>query len=189
VTILIAGLILFIGSHSIRMAAPGLRDAAIARMGEGGYKGLYSIVALIGFVLIVWGFGRTAAEPDFLYAPPFWLRHVTELLVLVALILAVASVLPPSHISTLAGQPLVIGTAIWAVAHLFVNGAVGTTVLFGVFLVWALIDWIAQRARPAVAKSPPSWRSDIIAVVAGVVIYGVLVWRAHLWLFGVSPIG
>lgn len=188
-TILIAGLILFIGSHSMRIVAPGARDAAIARMGEGGYKGLYSVVALIGFVLIIWGFGRTASDPDFLYAPPFWLRHVTELLVLVALILAVASALPPSHISTLAGQPLVIGTAIWALAHLFVNGEIGTTVLFGVFLIWAVIDWIAQRARPKVARPAPSWRFDAIAVVAGVVVYGVLVWQAHLWLFGVSPIG
>ena len=186
--ILIAGLILFLGAHSIRIVATGGRDAAIRRLGEGPYKGLYSLVALIGFVLIVWGFGQTAAEPAIIYAPPFWLRHVTELLMLVALILAVASGLPPGHISRSVRNPLLIATVIWAAAHLFVNGAVGTTVLFGAFLAWAVIDLVAQRWRPAVAKPPPSWRFDAIAVVVGALIYGLLVWRAHLWLFGVSPI-
>lgn len=186
--ILIIGLILFLGAHSIRVVAPGGREAAIERLGEGPYKGLYSLVALIGFVLVVWGFGQAAADPAFLYAPPFWLRHVTELLMLVALVLAVASGLPPSHIGRAVRHPLLIATIIWAVAHLFVNGEIATTVLFGAFLVWAVVDLIAQRWRPAAAGRPPSWRFDAVAVVAGAVIYGLLVWRAHLWLFGVSPV-
>lgn len=186
--VLILGLILFLGVHSVRMLAPGGRDAAIGGFGEGAYKGAYTLASLIGLVLIVWGFGRTASDPAFLYVPPFWLRHATELLVLVALVLAVASALPPSHIGRAVRHPLLVGTAIWAVAHLFVNGEVGTTILFGAFLIWAVVDLIAQRIRPAKPKAPPSWRFDIIAVVAGAAIYGLLVWRAHLWLFGVSPI-
>ncbi|MCB1497434.1 MAG: NnrU family protein [Bauldia sp.] len=186
--ILVVGLILFLGAHSFRMLAPAGRDAALGKLGEGPYKGAYAVVSLIGFVLIIWGFGRTASDSAFLYAPPFWLRHVTELLVLVALILAVASALPPSHISRAVRHPLLIGTMLWAVAHLFVNGEVGTTLLFGAFLIWAVLDLVSQGRRPATAKAPPSWRFDIIAVVAGAVIYGLLVWRAHLWLFGVSPI-
>ncbi|MCB1486966.1 MAG: NnrU family protein [Bauldia sp.] len=186
--ILVIGLVLFLGVHSFRMLAPAGRLAAIGKMGEGPYKGAYTLVSLIGIVLIIWGFGETASDPVFLYATPVWLRHATELLVLVALILAVASALPSSHISRAVRHPLLIGTAIWAVAHLFVNGEVGTTVLFGAFLVWALIDLVSQGSRPATAKPPPSWRFDAIAVIVGAVIYGLLVWRAHLWLFGVSPI-
>ncbi len=187
--ILIVGLILFLGVHSIRILAPGGRDALIARIGEGPYKGAYALVSVIGFVLIVWGFGRTASDPAFLYAPPSWLRHATELLVLVALILAIASALPPSHISRAVRHPLLIGTLIWAVAHLFVNGAVGTTVLFGTFLVWAVVDLVAQGSRPVKSRAPASWRFDIIAIVIGAALYGLLVWRVHLWLFGVSPLG
>lgn len=187
--ILIIGLIVFLGAHTFRTIAPAGREAAIARLGESGYKGLFTITSLIGFVLIVWGFARTAGAPEFLYAPPFWLRHVTELLVLVALILAVASSLPPSHISKIARHPLLVGTLLWALAHLFVNGEVGTTVLFGAFLIWAIVDLFGQRGRAAVDKpAAPSWRNDILAVVVGAAVYGVLVWRAHQWLFGVSPI-
>jgi uncharacterized membrane protein len=109
-------------------------------------------------------------------------------MVLIALILAVASALPPSHISRAVRHPLLIGTIIWAVAHLFVNGDVGTTLLFGAFLIWAVLDLVAQGRRPATEKAPPSWRFDVIAVLVGAVICGLMVWRAHLWLFGVSPI-
>jgi uncharacterized membrane protein len=188
VIILILGLILFLGIHSIRVVAPAGRDAMIGRMGEGPFKGLYSIVSLIGFVLIVWGFALTAGEPTFLYAPPFWLRHVTELVMLVALILAIASGMPASHIQQAVRNPLLIATILWAGAHLFVNGTVGTTVLFGAFLVWAVVVLVAQRSQPAAARPAASWRFDVIAVVVGAVLYGLLVWRAHLWLFGVSPI-
>lgn len=187
--ILIIGLVVFLGAHTFRAIAPSGREAAIARFGENGYKGLFTITSLIGIVLIIWGFARTTGAPEFLYAPPFWLRHITELLVLVALILAVASSLPPSHIGRLVRHPLLLGTLLWAVAHLFVNGEVATTVLFGAFLAWAIIDLFGQRGRAAASEpAAPSWRNDILAVLIGAAVYGVLVWRAHQWLFGVSPI-
>lgn len=189
-SILVLGLVLFLGVHSVRMIAPAGRDAMIPRLGDGPYKGLYSLVSAIGFVLIVWGFARASSDTGTLYVPPFWLRHVTETAVLVALILAVASNFPGSRIRRWVRNPLLIATILWAIAHLFVNGDTAGVVLFGAFLAWAILDlWSSsQRPRP-VNLPPPSTTADIIAVVAGAALYGLLVWRLHFWLFGVSPIG
>ena len=186
--LLIVGLILFLGAHSMRMAAPSLRDGMIARLGEGSFKGLYSLVSLIGIVLIVWGFARASDDPDFLYLPPGWARHVAEALMLPALVLFVASVLPGGRIKRAMHHPLLLSVLLWAIAHLFVNGDLAGVVLFGAVLIWAVADLFAQRFRPAtrIAVSS-SWTYDIIAVVAGAGLYAVLVWRLHFWLFGVSP--
>ncbi|WP_421723247.1 NnrU family protein [Bauldia sp.] len=184
--LLIVGLILFLGVHSFRMASPGTRDALIARWGEGPYKGLYSLVALVGFALIIWGFSRTMSAPEFLYFPAFNLRYLVAGMMLVALILAVASGTPGSYIARTVRNPLLIATILWAAAHLIVNGETATTVLFGAFLVWALADLIAQHWRPAAERPPADWRYDAVAVVAGVVLYVVLVVWAHQWLFGVG---
>ncbi|KAB2873472.1 MAG: NnrU family protein [Bauldia sp.] len=188
-SILVIGLILFLGVHSLRLIAPVVRGGIIARLGEGPYKSIYSLASGIGFILIVWGFARASADYGLVYVPSAWLRHVTMALMLVALILAVASVLPPGRIKRAVRHPLLIGAVIWAVAHLFVNGELAGLVLFGAFLVWAVVDLSAQTSRPVDASAPPSPTSDIVAVVAGAALYALLVWRLHAWLFGVSPIG
>jgi uncharacterized membrane protein len=185
---LILGLILFLGAHSMRMAAPSLRDGLIARLGEGPFKGLYSLVSLVGIILIVWGFARASDDPDFLYLPPIWTRHVAETLMLPALVLFVASLLPGGRIKRAVHHPLLIAALLWAVAHLFVNGDLAGVVLFGAVLIWAAADLLSQRFRPAKEIAvPSSWTYDIVAVVAGVGLYALLVWRLHFWLFGVSP--
>jgi len=137
VELLIIGLVLFLGVHSFGMTAPTGREALIGRLGEGGYKGLYSVIALAGFVMIIWGFSRTASAPAFLYVPFYGLRHLTELLMLIALVLAVASCAPRGSIASAVRHPLLVATILWAIAHLIVNGEIGTTVLFGAFLVAA----------------------------------------------------
>ena len=187
-TILIIGLVVFLGGHSFHALMPAQRKAAIARLGEQGYKGVFSIVSLIGFALIIWGFALAAADPRTLYVPPFWLRHLTEALMLLALVLAIASVLPSGYIGRFFRHPLLIATILWAGAHLIVNGELATTLLFGAFLVWAVLDLFAQKGRLKIVRNAPSWRFDVIAVVVAGVVYGLLVWRVHLWLFGVSPI-
>jgi len=187
VFILVIGLIVFLGVHSVRVVAPGWRDGLVARLGEGPYKGVYTVVSLVGFGLIVWGFSRASAETGMAYIPPGGLRRVTEAVMLPALILAVASALPPGYIRRTVRHPLLIGTALWALGHLLVNGETAAVVLFGAFLAWALVDLAAQsgRPRPPMAKASPAY--DVVAVVAGAALYGALVWRLHEWAFGVSP--
>ena len=185
--ILIVGLVVFLGVHSLRMVAPGWRDGMVERLGEGAWKGVYSVVALAGFALIIWGFARAATETGMVYVPPLGLRHLTFALMLPALILAVASALPPGHIRRIARHPLLIGTALWAFAHLLVNGELAAVVLFGAFLAWAVIELAAQTGRPRAPIARPSATYDLAAVVAGLALYGALVWRLHEWAFGVSP--
>jgi uncharacterized membrane protein len=184
---LVAGLILFLGGHSFRIFAPGSRDRLVARLGEGPYKGIYTVASLAGFALIIWGFSRALAETGMVYAPPAGLRHVNFALMLPALILAVASLLPPGHIRCTARHPLLIGTALWAFAHLIVNGETAAVVLFGAFFAWAIVELLAQSWRPRVPTARPSTAYDIAAVLAGAALYGALVWRLHEWAFGVSP--
>lgn len=185
--ILVAGLILFLGVHSFRILAPGSRDRLVVRLGEGAYKGIYSGASLAGFALIIWGFSHASAETGMVYATPAGLRHVNFALMLPALILAVASVLPPGHIRRTARHPLLIGTALWAFAHLIVNGETAAVVLFGGFFAWALVELVAQSWRPVTGVARPSAAYDLAAVLAGVALYGALVWRLHEWAFGVSP--
>lgn len=185
--ILVAGLILFLGVHSFRMVAPGSRDRLVARLGEGAFKGIYSGISLAGFALIIWGFARASAETGMVYAPPMELRHVNFALMLPALILAVASVLPPGHIRRFVRHPLLIGTALWAFAHLIVNGETAAVVLFGAFLAWAVVELAAQAWRGLGPIARPSAAYDLAAVLVGIVLYGALVWHLHEWAFGVSP--
>jgi uncharacterized membrane protein len=186
VVILIVGLVVFLGVHSLRMVAPGWRDGMVESLGEGAWKGVYSVIALAGFALIIWGFARAAPETGMVYVPPIGLRHLTFALMLPALILAVASALPPGHIRRIARHPLLIGTALWAFAHLLVNGELAAVVLFGAFLAWAVIELAAQTGRPRAPIVKPSATYDLAAVVAGLALYGALVWRLHEWAFGVS---
>ncbi len=186
-TILVLGLVVFLGVHSLRIIAPGWRDRVTARLGEGPFKGLYSLVALIGFVLIIWGFSRAAGGGFMLYAPAPGLFVLPAIVMAPALILAVASALPPGHIKRAVRNPLLIGTILWAGAHLFVNGEIAAVVLFGAFLVWAILDLWAQPAKADLPMPEASVAYDVAAVAAGLVLYAALVWRLHEWAFGVSP--
>ena len=187
--VLVIGLILFLGPHSLGLIAPKWREGTRARIGEGAYKAAHSIVSLIGIVLLVWGFALASANPSVLYSPAPGLHFVPETLMLVALVLFVASLLPAGHIKRFVGHPLLIATVLWSASHLFVNGDSAGVVLFAAFLVWAAVSLLAvwRKPQPALRAAPPALGSDIIAIVVGVVLYGALVWRVHFWLFGVSP--
>jgi uncharacterized membrane protein len=189
VTVLVVGLIVFLGLHSLRIVLPGLRERMIARLGEGAFKGLYTVASLIGFALIIWGFGLARAQSGLVYEPAgSGLRRVTEALMLPALILAVASAVPHGYIRRAVRHPLLIGTILWASAHLLVNGETAAVVLFGTFLAWAVIDLAAQAGRSRAPAPKPSPAYDVVAVLVGVALYGALVWRVHEWAFGVSPL-
>ena len=187
--VLIVGLVLMLGVHSIKVLAPGWRGAALARLGEGPYKGLYSLVSLLGLVLVVWGFARAWEAPVFVYTPPAWGRHLTMALMIPALILLFASLLPAGGIKRYVRHPLLTATMLWALAHLIANGDLAGVVLFGAILAWAVIDRLAQPSKSnAEAADGKFGKGDFAAVLAGIVLYIVLVAGLHYWLFGVSPI-
>ena len=191
-SVLVAGLVLFLGMHSIRIFADGLRSAQVARMGEARWKLVYTVVSLAGFGLIIYGYGLAYQNPVVLWNPPLWTRHVAALLVLIAFILFAASFVRLTRIRAAVGHPMVASVKVWAFAHLLANGTLADVVLFGSFLAWAVVDYISLRRRDRAAgrEIPPgSLARDAIAVVAGVVLYVVFALWLHGWLFGVRPFG
>ena len=192
-TLLLVGLLLFLGSHSVRIFAEDWRTARIAGMGANGWKGAYSLVAIAGFVLIVIGYGQARLDPVVLYAPPTWTRHLAALLTLPAFILLAASKGPVTRIKAAVGHPMVAGVKLWAFAHLIANGTLADVVLFGSFLAWAVADFIAARRRDRVAgtvyvASGPIAR-DFVTVAIGSVLWIVFALWLHGPLIGVRPFG
>ncbi len=188
-SLLVLGLLLFLGTHTIPVVAPRWRQGMIARLGEAPFKGLYALASLVGFVFIIWGFAKASTHPALIYTPALGARRITAALMPFALILAVASVLPPGRIKRWVRHPLLIGTILFAVGHLLANGDLAGIILFGAFLLWAIVD-LASAFRWSPATTPAgglSTAGDVAAIVAGLVLYGLLVWRLHYWLFGVSP--
>lgn len=187
--VLIIGLVVFLGVHSIAMAAPGLRTRIIARIGEQPWKGLYSLIAAAGFVLILYGFHLAREFPVVLYSPPVWLRYITFILMLPVFPLLIAAYLP-GRIKTAMKHPLLNAVKLWALAHLLSNGMLADALLFGAFLVWAGVDRMSLKRRAQVVPSAPAGRfNDLIAVAAGLALYILFIEWAHLRLFGVSPLG
>ncbi len=187
-SILIAGLVVFFGVHAVSIFNEPWRDSMVAKLGEWPWKGMYSMAAIIGFLLIVWGYGLARVDPVVLYSPPMWLRHVS-LLVLVPVFPLLLATYLPGRIQVVTRHPMLIATKLWAVAHLLANGTLADVLLFGSFLVWAVIDRISmkhrtQRLIPGVA---PSRFNDTIAVLFGLVLYTGFVLWLHAWLIGVSP--
>ena len=186
---LILGLVIFLGAHSIAIVAPGWRDAMAARLGRFAWQGIYALVSLVGFVLIVRGFGAARAEASVLYAAPAGLRHLSLLLMLPVFPLLLAAYLP-GRIKAAVKHPMLTATIAWAVAHLLANGTLADLLLFGGFLAWAVADRISvgRRAARPLPGATPSRFNDAIAVVAGLGLYALFLGWAHLRLFGVAPL-
>ncbi|MBP0588582.1 NnrU family protein [Paraburkholderia sp. LEh10] len=191
-SVLILGLLLFLGQHSIRIFAEDWRKARIEKMGEKGWKSAYSVVSIIGLVLVIWGYGIARREPVVLWSPPAWAPHLAAVLTLVAFILFPAAHAPGNHFKALVKHPMVIGVALWAFAHLLANGTLNAVVLFGAFLVWALVDFAAARRRDraeGVVYPSGTLSRDVMPVVAGVIAWIVFAFFLHGWLIGVKPMG
>ena len=187
-TLLVIGLLVFLGSHSVRIVAEGWRTARIKSMGEQKWKLAYTIVSLAGFVLIVIGYGQARAAGIALYTPPPWGRAAASLLTLLAFVLLAASKVPGTRIKAAVGHPMVAGVKVWAFAHLLANGNLADVVLFGAFLAWAVPDYVAARKRDRAAgvTYPPGPLSrDVIAVVVGLVAGAVFAMWLHGPLIGV----
>jgi uncharacterized membrane protein len=189
-TTLVAGLILFLGVHSVRIFAEPWRVRTIARIGEKPWKAVYSLISIAGFVLLVWGYGLARQQGVVLFEPPVFMRHLTSLLMLVSFVLLAAAKVPGNHIKARLGHPMIIGVKVWAFAHLLANGRLSDVVLFGAFLAWAVADFIAARKRDRAAGTvypPGDELRTVLTVVAGVVAWAVFVAGLHLWLIGVAP--
>ena len=190
VGILLLGLVIFFAVHSVSLINASWRDRMVDKMGEWPWKGLYSIVSIVGFVLIVLGYGLARQDPLLLYVLPGWMRHVSLLLLLPVFPLLLAAYLP-GRIQQATKHPMLVAIKLWALAHLLVNGMLGDVLLFGAFLAWAVLDRISMRHRtqhPGLSL-PPSGANDLIAVIAGIGLYVAFIFGVHTWLIGVSPIG
>jgi uncharacterized membrane protein len=188
--LLICGLVVFLGVHAWPMA-PRLRRRMSERLGSGGYMGLFSLMSLVGFGLILWGYGQTralgAAANPVLYVPPYGLRHLAHLLMLPAVILMVAAYVP-SRIRDAAQHPMLASIKLWAAAHLLVRGDLASVLLFGSFLAWAVLDRISVKKRNALGPlgaRTGTARGDAIVVLVGLAAYAVIFVWAHHALIGV----
>jgi uncharacterized membrane protein len=191
-SVLVLGLLIFLGAHSVRIFADDWRSAQIARRGAGAWKGLYTLVSLLGFGLIVWGYALASREPVVLWVPQLWARHLAALLMLFSLILLMAAYVPKNGIKSWVHHPMVLSVKLWAFAHLLANHTLADLLLFGSFLVWAVLDFRSARQRDRAAGTvyPHGTMAGTLgAVVAGVAVWALFAFWAHAWLFGVSPMG
>ena len=188
--LLVAGLVLFLGVHSVRIVADDWRTARIAAMGERAWKLAYTVVSLLGFALIVYGYGQARQATTLLWQPPIWTRHAAAALVLVAFVLVSAAYVPGTRIKSAVGHPMILGVKVWAIAHLIANGTLADVVLFGAFLAWAIVDYAASRRRDragGVTYAHGPVTRDVIAVVIGTLAWAVFGFWLHGPLIGVRP--
>jgi len=182
---LILGIILFFVMHLVP-SMPGLRARLIASMGEGGYKGIYSLVSLAGVVLMVYGFSKSPVEP--VYVPPAWGRHVVFIVMVLSFILFAAADMK-SNIKRFTRHPMLWGVALWSGAHLAANGNLAELILFGAFLIYAFVAMFSANLRGATLQQEKQpIKKDIIVIVAGIVVYVVFVKWLHPLLIGVTVI-
>ena len=190
-TLLIAGLVLFLGIHSIAIVSPDLRASAVARLGPMGWKGVYSLIAIVGFVLICIGYSEARiSNPVWLWQPPKATRHIALLLMLPVFPLLLAAYLP-GRIRTATKHPMLVATKLWALAHLLANGGLHDVLLFGGFLAWAVADRISVKRRAVVTpppRAPASRWNDLAVLLGGLALYVLFVGLLHKMLIGVSPV-
>jgi uncharacterized membrane protein len=189
---LIAGLSLFLGVHSVRIVADGWRSAQIAQRGESVWKLSYTALSLLGLGLIIWGYGQARLSPQVLWATPKGMNHLAALLTLVSFVFLVAAYVPRNAIKARLKHPMVLGVKVWALAHLVANNTVADLLLFGGFLVWAVLCFRAARQRdrvnpPAAIEARPL--NTALTVIVGVVAWALFAFVGHAALTGVRPMG
>ena len=189
---LLAGLLLFLGVHSTRVFADDWRNRTRARLGALPFKGIYSLISLAGFVLLVWGYGVARQQPVVLWNPPVAMRHVAALLTLFSFVLLAAAYVPGNQIKARLHHPMVLGVKVWALAHLLANGTLADVLLFGGFLIWAIVLFAASRRRDRrehTVYARGNAGATGITVVVGVLAWVVFALWLHRVLIGVAPFG
>jgi uncharacterized membrane protein len=191
-SLLVLGLVLFLGIHSSRVFAEGARERFIAQRGPNAWKGLYSLVSVAGFALVVWGYGQARLDPVVLWGSPLWVRHLASLLTLVSFVFLAAAYVPGNAIKARLQHPMVLGVKAWALAHLVANNTLADLLLFGGFLAWSVLSYRAARARDraaGVVPGPAQGSRTALAVVIGLAAWAVFAFWAHQALIGVRPFG
>lgn len=191
-TLLILGLVLFLGVHSSRVFAEDARTAVIGRIGANGWKGAYSLVSAAGLVLIVWGYAQARQAPVPLWTPSVGLRHLASLLTLVAFVLLAAAYVPRNAIKARLGHPMVLGVKVWALGHLLANHTLADVVLFGSFLVWAVLSFRAARGRDraqGTVRPAGTAVATAVTVAVGLGAWAAFALWAHQAWIGVRPFG
>jgi len=191
-TLLILGLVLFLGVHSTRIVAESWRGRFIAQRGEMAWKGVYAVASIAGFVLIIWGYGQARLEPVVLWSSPNWTRHLAALLTVPAFILLIAAYVPGNAIKAKLRHPMVLGVKVWAFSHLLANNTVADLLLFGGFLVWAVFSFRAARGRDranGTVYAPGRALPTVITVVVGLTAWAFFAFWAHAAWIGVKPFG
>lgn len=187
---LVVGLILFLGTHSVRIVADSWRSRQLARIGALPWKAAYAAISLLGFLLIIWGYGATRDAPVFVWQPPMWTNHAAALLTLIAFVLVTAAYVPGSRIKAKIGHPMVVGVKVWAFAHLIANGTLADIILFGSFMVWAILSYRAARQRDRAASAAPaagSTKGDVTVILIGLLAWALFAIYLHEVLIGVAP--
>ncbi len=187
----VLGLVIFLGLHSTRIFAEPLRAQAIARLGEGPWKGITLLLSAIGFVLIVWGFAQARFSTPALWTPPLGARHAAILLMLVSTLLFAGYFLKQSHIAVAVHHPMVWSVAVFGLAHLIANGSAADVALFGAFFIWASADLTSSYARDrrnSIVYPEPNWGATLGAIVLGFALWAVIAFWLHSWLFGVPAL-
>lgn len=188
-TTMVLGLLVFFGIHALPMQ-PDLRKGLIERFGAGAFKGAFSVFSLIGFALIVVGYGKLQVHPGKnpqIWEPPIWMSHITLVLMLVAMILLVAAYIP-SNIKRIVGHPMLAAIKIWAFSHLLANGDLASMILFGSFLAYAVVDRISIKRREVTAAAGGGLAGDAAVVVGGLALYAFFAFYAHEVLIGIAPL-
>lgn len=198
-TQLILGLILFLGAHSVRIWADGWRNQTIEAYGEKAFKGVYALVSILGFYLLVVGYGEARLQTVALWNPPIFTKHISMLLMLLSSILLVATYIPRNHFKMRLKHPMVLSVKVWALSHLLANGNLADLVLFGSFLIWAVLNFRSARARDRAqvqnsdaneeAPLKPNLLATLIALFGGMGLWAVITFVLHAKVVGVAPMG
>ena len=198
-TQLILGLVMFLGAHSVRIWADGWRNQTIEAYGEKAFKGVYALVSILGFYLLVVGYGEARLQTVALWNPPIFTKHISLLLMLFSSILLMATYIPRNHFKMRLGHPMVLSVKVWALSHLLANGNLADLVLFGSFLIWAVLNFRSARARDraqiqnpdAIEDAPlkPNLFATLIALFGGMALWALITFVLHAKLVGVAPMG
>lgn len=188
-TWLALGLALFLGIHLTRALVPRWREAMITRLGEKGWKALYTVVSLVGFGLILWGYAQARQTAIVLWPPIRGMNHLAAALMLVAMILLAAAYVPRNLFKARLQHPMTLAVKVWAFAHLLANNTLADVMLFGSFLVWSIIVFRAARRRPAPKSPPPTMAGTATTLVVGVALWAFFTFWAHAAWLGVAPLG
>ena len=194
-TQLILGLILFLGAHSVRIWADGWRNQTIEAYGEKTFKGVHALVSLLGFYLLIVGYGEARLETVALWNPPVFTKHISILLMLFSSILLMAAYVPRNHLKMRLSHPMVLSVKVWALSHLLANGNLADLLLFGSFLMWAVLNFRSARARDRVllaesqSTDQPKMLATLITLVGGMAIWALITFVLHAKVVGVAPMG